>query len=300
MLERYLPDGRRDPGFGAGGRVQAASPFGGAVAEAGAVAADPAGGALLGGQASDVVGRISAVLWKVDDGGRLDARFGRGGVARLAQPGESREARVSALFRLPDGSWLAAGTLDWKRLALWRVWPDGTAAADFGSGGLALADGVGRGLASDGAGGVWAAGFSYLFEKGRAIAAGERAVLSHFAAPGGGGGKTVLLEASGHKDREAFAIARAPSGGLFLAGYADAGRPPIRACVWALTPQGREDRRFGRLFNRRGVLILPNASDGGEDRLYALALDASGRLLAAGFSKDAKGRRRLAVWRIAP
>lgn len=290
-VERFLPDGRRDPAFGAGGRVELRSPLGGSSAEGGAVAAAEGGGLVVGGEATDAGRAVHAVVWKLAEDGALDASFGTAGAVRLPQPEGSREARVSALRRLPDGGWLASGTIDWKGLALWRISAGGKIRAEFGSGGLALSDGVGRGIAEDGAGGAWVAGFSY--DTSESTVAVERANLSRFALDGSTRSAAVL-DADAFRDREAFALARASDGALYLAGYADAGRRPVFACVWGLTSAGAPDRRFGR----RGVLVLPGSAPGGEDRLYALALDSDGRLIAAGLSRDERGRRSLAVWRV--
>jgi uncharacterized delta-60 repeat protein len=289
VLERFLADGGRDPAFGGGGRVLLESPGGGVLAEGGAAAAaDPAGGAVVVGQGSDASRRMRAYAWRLRDDGSRDPALGPDGARELAGPGDAADARVFALRRLADGGWLAAGTWGWTRLALWRLARDGSPARGYGAGGVALSDGVGRSIVEDGAGGAWVAGFAY---EGAGKTRQERAVLARFAADGSTTA-WISLEAVGLRDREAFAVARRPDGGLLAAGYADAGRYPVRAALWALSADGEPDRRFGR----GGALVLP-ASDGGEERIYALGLDARGRALATGLSRDASGRRRLAVWR---
>ncbi|MCX5797246.1 MAG: hypothetical protein NTY77_17280 [Elusimicrobia bacterium] len=290
-VERFLADGRRDPSFGCGGRVVLRSPLGGPVAEAGAAALAEDGGVLVGGHAGDRTDGVRAALWRLKEDGALDTRFGTGGALLLPGPPGQAEPRVSALHRLPDGDWLAAGTFGWKELALWRVSADGKLRAGFGSGGLARSDGAGRGIADDGAGGAWVGGFSYAAAQSTATV--ERAVLARFAADGSTRSLAVL-DAGPFRDREAFAVVRAGDGRLFLSGYADSGRRPVSACLWGLTSDGVPDRRFGRA----GVLLLPGSAPGGEDRIYALTLDSEGRLIAAGLSRDADGRRSLAVWRI--
>lgn len=289
VLERWSADGARDAGFGAGGRIEAESPFGGAIAEGGAVGTG-AEGVLLAGQASDDARRMIPAVWRLKEDGSFETGVSSQSARRLTVPDGYGDARVSALIPAAAGGWWAAGGLDWRRLALWRLNADGSLDWDFGAGGLALSDGVGRALAEDGRGGVWAAGFAY---RGLGKEHRELAVLAHFAADGSTT-SWKALDASGLRDREAFALVRAPDGRLFAGGYADSGARPVRACVWALTPDGLPDRRFGR----RGVLLLP-AVPGGEERVYALALDAKGRLLAAGISRDAKGFYRRAVWRFA-
>lgn len=291
VLERRDVDGARDPAFAGGGRAEAEGPFGGFMAEGGAAAAGRDGAILLVGQAADGARRMLPAAWRLDDGGRFEAGVSSASARRLSVPEDAGDGRVSALIARAAGGWWAAGALDWRRLALWRLKADGAPDWDFGAGGLALSDGVGRALAEDGAGGVWAAGFAY---SGVAQAHRESAVLAHFAADGSTTSWTSL-PVPGLRDREAFALVRAPDGRLFAAGYADDGGLPVRACLWALRADGSLDARFGR----GGVLLLPSPGPRSEARVYALALDARGRLLAAGLSRaDPKAARRLAVWRV--
>ncbi len=291
VLERRAVDGARDADFNGGGRAEAEGPFGGFMAEGGAVAAGRDGTILLVGQAADGARRMRPAAWRLDDGGAFSAGVSSASARRLSVPEDAGDARVSALSARAAGGWWAAGALDWRRLALWRLTADGSVDWDFGAGGLALSDGVGRALAPDGADGVWAAGFAY---SGVGKEHRESAVLAHFAADGSTTSWTSL-PVPGLRDREAFALVRAPDGRLFAAGYADDGGLPVRACLWALRPDGRLDARFGR----GGVLVLPATGPKSEARVYALALDARGRLLAAGLSRaDPKAARRLAVWRL--
>ncbi len=287
VLERRARFGALDAGFGRGGRAEARDPFGGVVVEGGAVASDGRE-ILLAGQASAPDRTMRPTLWRLDEAGAFEGGSSTAAARPLSVPDGVFDARVSALAPRAGG-WWAAGALDWSKLALWKLGPDGAPDWNFGAGGLALSSGVGRAVLDDGAGGAWAAGFLYQVE-GKAKR--ERAVLAHFAADG----STVSwasLAAPG-LDREAFALARGSDGRLFLAGYADGGKFPVRACVWSRRPDGSADRRFGR----DGALILPGPKDG-EERVYALGVDSRGRLLAAGLSSEGPGRpRRLAVWRI--
>jgi uncharacterized delta-60 repeat protein len=287
VLERWNPDGARDAGFASGGRAEAQSPFGGFVAEGGAVATDGAS-ILLAGQGGDDARRLIPAVWRLNSDGAFTAATSSASAVRLSTPDGTADARVSALIPRVEGGWWAAGSLDWRRLALWRLKADGSVDWDFASAGLALSDGVGRAVSEDGSGGVWVAGFA---DQGLGKERREFAVLAHFQADGSTVSWTTL-DVPGMRDREAFALVRAVDGRLFVGGYADSGERPVRACLWALKPDGTPDLRFGR----GGVLLLPLIA-GGEERIYALALDAHGRLLAAGMSSDAKGRFRRAVWR---
>jgi len=289
VLERWSPEGTRDASFGSGGRAEAENPYGGVAVE-GAAAGAGSAGVLLAGQAADGARRAIPTVWRLKDDGDFDGAPSTAAARRLSVPDGAAEARVSALIPRSGGGWWAAGAVDWRALALWRLKDDGSPDWDFGVGGLALSDGVGRALAEDGAGGVWAAGFA-----GRGLGKAHRdlAVLAHFAADGSTTSWTALSIPADQREAEAFALARAPDGRVFVGGDADAGPRAVRGCVWALKPDGTLDARFGD----GGVLLLP-ATPGGEERVYALALDAKGRLLAAGLSRGAKGRYRRAVWRI--
>ena len=59
----------------------------------------------------------------------------------------------------------------------------------------------------------------------------------------------------------------------------------VRAALWGV--KGSESR----------IRLLPGG-DGGEDRAMALAAYENGRLAAAGFSRGAGGKRRLAIWTV--
>ena len=289
VLRRFLPDGRPDAGFGEGGRAAAASPLGGAMADGSAVAVDAAGGILVAGAAADSSSRTHAVAWRFLPDGRPDPRFGTGGAAVLPQPEKTETAGAWALRRGEDG-WLAAGTIDWRDLALWKFSDAGEPVPGFGRGGLATGRGIGRGILQDDAG-IWVGGFAYVRE-GESVVE-EQALLSRFTARGASdagrasAGETTL-SGGAWPHRESFAIVRSTQGWLFLGGYAG-DRGLVRAAVWKLAADGRGTPE---------VLVLPNAAGGKEDRIYALALDDAGRLLAAGFSRGADGKMRRAVWRL--
>jgi hypothetical protein len=70
-----------------------------------------------------------------------------------------------------------------------------------------------------------------------------------------------------------------------------------RFAGWIETPEGIRAALWGRKGEELRLRRLPGG-EGGEDRALAIAAYESGRLAAAGFSRGAGGRRRLAIWTV--
>jgi uncharacterized delta-60 repeat protein len=120
LVLRFLPDGRPDPSFGAGGRVWTdlvtlGTPLRGAVpgdvalgsSSASAVAVQPDGKIVVGGSTQSGASTAFAVLRYLPDG-RPDPDFGSDGLA-LTDFDPATNDGVAALSILPDGRILAAG-----------------------------------------------------------------------------------------------------------------------------------------------------------------------------------------------
>ncbi|MFI5363225.1 MAG: hypothetical protein ACHQ49_14760 [Elusimicrobiota bacterium] len=299
VVRRFLDDGRPDPEFGRGGLVRVASPLGGEHALFDALWAGADGSLALAGEVSDATGVVHAAVWRFLPDGRPDSEFGDKGVAVL--PGSGRETRLWALSQ-SDGAFFASGAMDgWKRMAVWKLSLKGILDARFGDGGVASTGrGMGRALAFDEHGGVWAAGFKYEHEEDQGV--NERALLARLKADGspdaafGKDGARLLPGTKELPDREAFALARTSAAKFFLAGYAAFGLHEAHSCLWAIDADGAPRDDFGE----NGVLVLPNAPGGQDARFYALTLDGHGRVLATGFARGADGKMRVALWRVKP
>ncbi len=139
-LARYMPDGRLDAGFGAGGKI--VTDFGSKV---GSSAANDA--AIANAVAVQADGKIIAAGRSVQDfaftrympDGRLDASFGTGGKV-LAKVGYGDFAYATAVALQTDGKIVAAGETfspDSDDLVIVRLTPRGRLDRSFSSDGIA-------------------------------------------------------------------------------------------------------------------------------------------------------------------
>ena len=230
------------------------SPLGGDHAVGFAILAKSDGGIVIGGAGSDKEGKVHPVLWTLE------------GAKALPVPEGTEEGRVNALLEL-DGEVVAAGHLNWKRLAVWK----GDAAP------LVTKAGMGRSLLKTQRG-FAVGGFRYVRKEDDSVQE-EQVILSQFPE----GAMRVLGREEGVLNQESFAITR--TGDVIrLAGYVGV-EGGVRAALWGI--KGDEVR----------LRKLPGFS-GGEDRAYAVAAYENGRLVAAGFAKDEAGHRRLAFWSV--
>jgi len=135
LLERYLPTGTLDPGFGRNGRLPLE--FGGADATVAALRVDAAGRIWVAATTSGS-GTSSPMVLRLQPDGVPDMRWGAGGRS-IAMPAGQRMMVVD-LLPLPDGSAWVAGNLYGPRgeneAGLWRLKADGTLDYAFGPGGL--------------------------------------------------------------------------------------------------------------------------------------------------------------------
>jgi uncharacterized delta-60 repeat protein len=132
-LARYLPNGRLDPSFGRGGKVLTE----GRADEARAVAIQDDGKVVV---ASGDVGTFT--LARYARGGRLDASFGRGGIAQPVFRKDCLPAARAAALQA-DGKIVVTGICDADELNGFitaRYLRDGRLDPSFGTGGSVLTD----------------------------------------------------------------------------------------------------------------------------------------------------------------
>jgi uncharacterized delta-60 repeat protein/uncharacterized repeat protein (TIGR01451 family) len=283
-LVRYNPDGRLDPGFGAGGKVRTdVDPE--ASDQGTAVALQPDGKIVVAGTATpydeDRGDDFAVARYKPD--GSLDPTFGSGGKLWTdIRSGAWDLARAVAVQ--PDGRILVFGDSDRggsSDFALVRYTADGSLDPTFGFGG---------------SGKVWTNvgsasydwGFGVLVQPDRRIVVagfnGDDFALVRYLADGnldpsfGSGGK-VLTDLGGWWDR-AEAVVLQPDGKIVAAGQTISDDYVDFALV-RYDPGGRLDASFGSGGTVRTDL-------GAEDRGRAVALQPDGKLVVAGES-DAPG-----------
>jgi uncharacterized delta-60 repeat protein len=271
-LARYHPDGTLDASFGSGGLVTTDLTAGGEdVTFALVLQAD---GKLVaaGGRGGDFA------LARYQPDGTLDQGFGTGGVVMTDFAGSFDE--VQGLTVQPDGKLVAtgvAGTGAGDDFGLARYHPDGTLDASFGTGGLVTTDFTGN---PD-------TGFVVVVQPdGRLVAAGAAGTpagndfgLARYHPNGtldttfGTGGKVINDFADG--DDIVFALAVRPRGKLVAAGRAFTGTSEDYALA-RYERNGTLDRSFGS----RGKVTTD--FNGGFDQALDLAVQADGKLVAAG------------------
>jgi uncharacterized delta-60 repeat protein len=287
-LARYNPDGTLDTTFGTGGKVTTDFP-GGGDANALAVQAD---GKLVAAGSTEFFAVDFAVA-RYNPDGSLDTSFGTGGQVVTDVDGTDRASALAL-----QGGKLVAGGLSFSATAgtngdfgLVRYNPDGTLDTSFGAGGKVTTDFVGF---TD-----WA--FALAVQGGKLVAAGRAGFegnddfgLVRYNADGsldpsfGAGGKvtTDFARAGGSFDEARALVVQGSK--LVAAGnvgpFFDFGLARYKA-------DGTLDRSFGS-----GGKVTTNFA-GQTDEAFGLAVQADGRLVAAGFMLSEFGEMDFALAR---
>lgn len=243
---------------------------------------DPQQRVLVIGKSYDVTSPVVySVLLRFSPDGSLDSGFGTNGAT--LEPGEGHALAVDAQGRI-----VAVGSRLGKRV-LYRYDSGGQLDASFGANGMVIdtAAGGGRALALGEDGSITVAG--WLSNGNDLDLAVWRFGPDGSADASFAGGGTFVYDAGG--DERAFDLALDAQGRLVVAGAA-ADAQGTDVLLLRLDPSGRLDPTFGT----NGVARIGGT---GDELGYALALDAAGRILVAGFRSDGGGRD-LAVWRVVP
>ena len=288
LVERFAANGRPDKGFGKGGAVNLLS---GDFADGFAVAVQPDGKILAGGSAnavgsSGVQPRVAVVRFKPN--GSLDGSFGRGGVDVLDLGAES----VARGLALQSGGKivLAGSTAPGLQVPLAyvaRLTSSGALDRSFAGTGYYRHQ-YSQAGASSGFNAVAVQGDGKIVAGGAAAAGplGADAVVARFTASGGrdssfgSGGAAYQTSAVNSPPGRSLpgikSITIAAKGEIVGAGYALDG-PYSNAVLWALTPAGRLDSRFGS----HGSAVTQFGGDR-FNQFSALALAPNGELAAVG------------------
>jgi uncharacterized delta-60 repeat protein len=269
-LARFTQRGGLDRSFGVGGKV---SSHPGQI-RALAVQAD--GKLVVAGLSSGefAVGRYSA-------DGSPDLGFGTGGIVITDFPGLFAEAHAVALQ--PDGKIVAAGSAAAAAFALARYNPDGSLDPGFGIGGAVTTAFAGffneaNGVVVLGDGKIAAAGGVQNFDLTNAFAL-ARYNPDGSLDPGFGVGGTVTTTFGAFSS--AAALVAQTGGALVAAGTADPGTGSSGDFVLArYQNDGTLDGSFGA-----GGRVITDFG-GGNDVASALAVQADGKLVAAGLPND--------------
>lgn len=287
LVLRYDPAGALDPSFGSGGKV--ISDFGpGDTAVAVALLGD--GSIAVGGR---TVG-AGFSLARYDQSGVLDPSFGSGGL--VASSLGSTFGAMRALAAQSDGMIVMGGYLPvdgGANLALARFANDGSLDPSFGNGGVVVfdidVDEDLAGLALQPGGEIIAAAATAPAR----VAIEYRVALARFGTNGalepGFGANGIAITKLGASDDHARAIALQPTGKIVVAGTAD-GTAERRAGLVRLNPDGSLDPGFGV----GGRLVVGDAE---YTSTTAVAQQSDGKLVVAGYTRDAASQFHLALWR---
>ncbi|MGE5093509.1 MAG: hypothetical protein ACM3SO_00115, partial [Betaproteobacteria bacterium] len=231
--------------------------------------------------------------------GALDTTFDGGGIATF-DPG-STAAFASASAVQADGKLVAAGTLavsgnNGFTSFVMRYLPDGALDTSFGSNGVTtFIFGNAEAVAIQADGRIVVGGQTQF--EGGCCAHAPAAAFARFNADGtldpgfGSGGVAVFVPASGQDGIKAIAIQ--PDGMIVGAGSITTGAT-TNGLVMRVTPGGTLDATFGT-----GGFTTLNIGSGSEE-LHAIALQADGRIVAAGRADFSATQSSMAVARLRP
>ena len=285
---RALP-GDVDPAFGDGGHVR--TDLGGTYDWAYATALQ-ADGRILAAGVSNARGTYDFALARYLPDGRLDPTFGTGGLV-TTDFGRSYDWAY-ALALQPDGRIVLGGVSDRtgsRDFALARYNPDGSLDRTFGQNGLQvtplrpLTTDIIHGLALQPDGKILAAGVTY--DDTVSLRPHGAFFLVRYMPDGGldpsfGAGGMVSTTFEGESYDEPYAIVLQPDGRIVLGGVSNTGGGINRffgadnLALARYLPNGLLDGTFGR-----GGKVVVDAGSMVES-IRALALDPSGRIVAAG------------------
>ena len=275
------------------------------------IVVDSFGRILVCGESRGAVsGNPDMMIWRFTEGGLPDAAFnGQGWVAHDGAAGGSSTERADGGIALdPWGRIVVAGRSFFNGLdvVIWRYNVDGTLDSTFNGQGWVVRDNIAGGgglqwardLALDSSGRVLVTGMSqgplgnydmfilrYDLDGTPDLTFGSGGFLIHRDAAGQGGmddGRAIALDASGR---------------ILVAGASQAepmNRNNMEMTIWRFDSYGILDGSFGV----DGVVIHPDTGGGlNADMGEEVRLDASGRIVVAGWFSDPTGDPDLAVWR---
>lgn len=291
-LARYRSDGQPDTTFGNGGAVTTS--FGGAFAAASAVMVQPDGKIVIAGTVDfnpDLpTSGLDFALARYNADGTLDGTFGKGGKVVFDFFGSFDQANAAVLQ--PDGKIIVVGSASYDSLnqdigfALARFNTDGSTDFGFGTGGKQITDFFGAGADANA---IVLQADSKFVVAGTASDSATRPNATDIAVarynPDGsldstfGAAGETAIPFSGSATEQGNALALAADGKIVVTGAAfkTFATPPDFALV-RYNSDGSLDTGFGS-----GGTITTDIA-GGTDVAQALAIQADGRIVAAGRS----------------
>lgn len=313
---RYNADGTRDDSFnGQGWAVQGGPPGANGWDGAAGIAVDAAGAIVIGGWRLGPSGDYDLAIWRFNPDGTLDTSFnGQGWVIHDGAAGGGPNSNEYAWRVVIDG-WgriVAAGSgegpgQDWE-MVLWRFLGDGTLDTSFNGQGWVVHGDAAGGASADEATGIVLDPSGRILVTGRSVnAAGDQdMVIWRYLESGaldttfGGRGWVTHDQAAqgSPSDDEGWGVAVDSTGRILVTGRSWGGpATETDMVIWAYDSTGSLDATFGL----GGVAVHHNAAGGmGADFGWAIAVDASDRLVVAGESYSTSMDNDMTLWRYRP
>jgi uncharacterized delta-60 repeat protein len=284
-LARYNADGSLDTTFGSGGRVT--TDFSNDADYASAVTVQADGKIVAAGYSYGGATGYDFALARYNADGSLDATFD--GDGKVTTDFAAGDDVANAVALLADGKILVAGSSDGTSFAVTRYNIDGTLDATFGGGGKvttdfsSTSDAQCMAVQSDGqivVAGTTSAGYStgYDFALVRYTSIGgldtgfdgDGIVTTHFGSDDNAGTDS------------AYGVAVQSDGKIVVAGSTESSDTGSDFALARYNPDGTLDAGFGS-----GGRVATDFGSSGQDGATAVALQADGKVLAAGCSSTA-------------
>jgi uncharacterized delta-60 repeat protein len=289
LVIRYLPDGTLDPSFGAGGIV-ITNVLPGGLDQAASLAVGSDGRVVVGGSATYSTGVSAFALARYDSAGNPDSTFGTGG--KLLVPLSAGESDgLSALSVDLNGTITGCGGsivagFPFDRFAVIRLLADGSFDPTFGTGGRAYAQ---AGTADSGCTAMSIQSDGKIVAFGVATTttpATSKFALVRFLGGGSldsgfGSGGVVVTQFDGNSNATSGGVA--VDGRIVEVGSAFVGSQ-LDFALAGFLPNGQPDTTFAPM----GHLTT---DFGAHDGASAMAIQADGRIIAAGFSGPGRGEQ---------
>jgi len=295
-----------DSSFGTGGIARHHNAAGGATGDGGqAIAVDAQGRILVAGSSDNAQGDEDMAVWRFDSTGALDTTFGggKGFFTHHNAGGGNGIDRAYAIALDSQGRILVTGSsqsgFKADPLVVWRLTPEGLPDAAFGGGaGYVVVFGPsfssGYGIVADSTDRILVVGVRAESAHGADMA------LWRFHTNGTldrnfAGGLGFFLHhsaAGGSSDDTGRALAIDSQGRIVVAGSSTSSAGTLATVVWRIGPSGFLDSSFGA---GQGFVVHDGAS--GDDEGNSVAIDSQGRIVVAGYRRNAYGNDDMAVWR---
>ena len=309
----YDANGALDPSFGGTGVVSHDNAAGGNSHDIGlGITRDATGRVLVTGRSyGSGSGTFDMAVWRYDGAGTLDPTFGTGGVfthhggvgGNGTDTGES--IAVDGSDRIVVAGW-SEGLSTGDDMTIWRLEPTGVLDATFGFAGVAVDHGAAGGNSFDAGYDLAVTPPGEIFVGGVSVGplgTVDMAVWAYDDAgvpvPGFGTAGVYTIDGPivGSGVDSVRGIALDSLGRLLAAGSAQNPSFDRDMTLLRLTAAGVPDASFGT----SGFVWHDNAAGGGGgDYGEAVAIDATGRILVAGYSSANPGYIDMAVWAYRP